>query len=249
MNLSKTGIINTTGIIQNQTLAGFSTNNIYWNAEPLLASQTRGYGTVGQDVDTLNGVLDEWQYADVNHTERGIQPKPIIEPNNYNIAGLPTCHTSSMGTERISVYTQFIDQKTHHALTITGGELLAFTNQITLIIFANGQESGGQPSDQQSCPIVQNTESQLFYDWGVRAPPSINQGIHSNWGIFDTIGAQLVPTGTNALGLDQFIDRTYQVGNSQVLPAVSQITPLVIGIVILAIAVLGILTILAIRKK
>jgi hypothetical protein len=212
VDLSRSGLVSTSGIIQNQTISA-NTNNIYWNGQTSLPN-TQNYGTVGQDLDNLNGVLSEWQYIDANYVFSG-----RIQPINYSGSyGSPGCHIDSLGQERHSVYTQIVDASSGQVYQITGAELLEYqSNGVTttnLVIFIDPSNSGhlARSGQTQTCGVTQAVNPSTAMGWFTRSPPTTDV-IHGNFGILGTTGAQLTIASTGALVVQQFLDRTYEFGN------------------------------------
>lgn len=217
VNPGQTFGVNTTGLVQNQTLTGQNTNNIYWNAQTPLSSGggTVGYGTVGQDLDPANNTLSLWQWANPNYVFGG-RITTIPQTGSYDGGGPSFCSTYSNGQERHSVYMMIVNSASNKVYTMSGAELLEQSNggvtSTTLVVFVNSTPSGGVGPATQTCPQVANPRDTPYLRWFVRSPPT-NTGIAGNFAVIGTVGAQLgVATNTHAIKLLQFINRAWETG-------------------------------------
>ena len=221
VNPADTFAVNTTGEVATAQLAGFDTNNIYWNVQspPTGSGGSMNYGTIGQDLDTgaTSNTLSEWQWSNLNYVFGG-QISQVTYSGSYDGGGPTACHTYSNGQERHSVYVMIVDAANDQVYTINGGILIQqsingiqSTTFITLVGGTQGKLSTAQ--DTQDCPEIVNPTVTPSLRWYVRTPPTSGVSTTGNFGITGTLGLQLnTASSTNALVLYQFVNRDFQTG-------------------------------------
>ncbi|MHB8565936.1 MAG: hypothetical protein ACYC7D_03165 [Nitrososphaerales archaeon] len=176
---------------------------VYWDVTP--PNSSTQYGTVGQDLDTANNTLSEWQWANPNHLNSGGWPSPPASMTGSFDGGSPSaCSVNSGGSFHISDYTMIIDQNTGMQIRVMGAELIqsqwgSVRSATVALIFVNlGDEFPIQNHGPQlqSCPEVMSPTLSPQLRWFVREPPTnfIRSG---DFGVMATIGAGLKTTTTD----------------------------------------------------
>ena len=174
---------------------------VYWDVTP--PNSPTQFGTVGQDLDTANGTLSEWQWIDPNHLNSGGWPNPrATTSGSFDGGGPGGCSVNSGGTFHISDYTMIIDQNTGKQIRVMGAELIqtqwGSQYATTALIFVNLRDEfpiQNHGSQQQYCPEVMSPTLSPQLRWFVREPPT--NFIHSgNFGVIPTIGAGLQTSTT-----------------------------------------------------
>lgn len=172
-------------------------------------------GTIGQDTDTANGTLSEWQWVNPNHYDgEGRSPNPPASTSGSFDGGGPAgCSTNSGGSYHISDYTVVTDQKTGSQARIMGVELIesqfGSKYSLTALVFVNIHDefnafaNGLHGINQFSCKEVMAPSDSPQLRWFVReAPLAGAQGsfsIHGNFGVISTEGASIRSTTTDQL--------------------------------------------------
>ena len=223
VNSGKTFAVNSTGEVTKDTISGYSTTDLYWNAQipPANGGSTSFYGTVGQDLDlgATSNTLSEWQWVDLNY---GGGSKPISYTGSYDGGGPTACYVYSDNQIRESVYVIIVDSSNNQVYHITGAVLLQQkvngVDSTTFIALVSGAKGNLVTSgDKQDCPEVVNPASTPSLRWYVRDPPV--QGaipkatITGNFGITGTVGAGIAKAPEDGnMEILQFVDRTFQTG-------------------------------------
>jgi hypothetical protein len=222
INTGKTFAVNSTGETAKETVSGYSTTNIYWNAETPPGSGRSGfYGTVGQDLDTgaTSNTLSEWQWTNFNWGGGG---KPISYTGSYDGGGPTACHTYSDNQERESVYVIIVDSGAKTVYQLTGAVLIQQdvngVESTTFIALVSGTQGKLVTSgDKMDCPEVANPSVTPSLRWYVRTPPVKGKipgaTITGNFGITGTLGAGVTKAPEDgSMEFQQFMDRTFQTG-------------------------------------
>ncbi len=179
-----------------------------------LPGTTTTFGTVGQDTDTPNGTLSEWQWIDPNHVNSGSRPNPAASTSgSFNGGGPAGCSTNSGGSYHISDYTVVTDQDTGLQVRVMGIELITSqfgsSYSLTALVFVNVNDQFNAFANDLhgtnvfNCGEVMAPSISPQLRWFVREPPVAGApgsfSIHGNFGVIPTQGASLLSTTTDQL--------------------------------------------------
>jgi hypothetical protein len=220
VNTAQTTPVDYSNVIQTCTISGFDTNNIYWNAQAPLSSDSipgngLDYGTVGEDlvVNPNTGALLLDQYVDIGF-QFGIGPTGLSVSSSTVYGEPPPCYIDSLGQERHSIYFMLT---TSVAYTITGAEFLEKSfNGVTstaLLIFINPSSTTSidRSGQTKTCGVLSTSSPLSWFEWALRSPPTTNTD-PGNYGVFGTVGGDMQPaSSTSALVIEQFMDHSYQI--------------------------------------
>ncbi len=210
---------------------------IYYDVS--LPGSTQTFGTVGQDLDTANGTLSEWQWINPNRVYGGARPNPPANTSGSFDGGGPAgCSTNSGGSGHISDYTVVTDQDTGLQVRVMGIELIASqfgsSYSLTALVFVNLNDqfnffaSGQHGTNVFNCGEVMAPSISPQLRWFVREPPVAGApgsfSTHGNFGVIATQGASLLSTTTDQLfqGVNIYNVSGYmpaEICNTCVLPA------------------------------
>lgn len=203
--------VNQTNVVEHVSVNQKSPTLYYDIAVP---GTTTTFGTIGQDTDTANGTLSEWQWINPNHYDGGGKPNPLASTSGSFDGGGPAgCSTNSGGSYHISDYTVVTDQNTGLQVRIMGVELIVSqfgsAYSLTALVFVNTNDefnafaNGLHGTDTFNCGEVMAPSPSPQLRWFVREAPVAGAlgsfSIHGNFGVISTEGASLQTTTTDQL--------------------------------------------------